>query len=349
MIIRHDKKMSSVRVPSLDIEFILSSLDRESDSLSGKNILVTGATGFIGKWIIETLINIRNIKKIKLEISVLSRNMNYRNYLEHLGINFILGDIVDFSLPKTTFDFIIHGAAPTVLSKGGHDQNNVKRIIINGTQNLLDQISYQDSKANFLFLSSGAVYGKSNLDLPFLESSIDLNKPSFRTLYGDGKLIAENLIQSATESNIISGCSPRLFGFSGPHLSLNEHFAFGNFVFNALRSEPFLVRGNPLTQRSYLHVSELVIWIFKSLLSPTVLPINFGSDEPVSIKDLAQIFSDLTTKKPLIFADNNSILAPSYYYPNTARAKQLYNVRQEITLEQQIIKFYNWARGNVNY
>ena len=330
--------------PINDLDFILDRTGGELRELDDKNILITGATGFIGKWIIESLIRIREFKNINFNISILSRNVSYKNFMDQKGINFILGDIVTFKLPKINYDFVIHGAAPSTILTGGSDQQLVKNIIECGTQNLLDQLSFQNSKPNFLFLSSGAVYGKSNSNEPLLETLDVENRSLIRTPYGDGKLYAEKLIKLATDSNIINGCSPRLFAFSGPYLSLNEHFAFGNFILNAVKNQPFIVKGNPYTQRSYLYISELINWIFKSLISPTTLPLNFGGEVQISIQELAQKISKLTTNAPVVIDEKSAYSPPSFYFPDISNTKKIYKIEQEIFIDQQITKFYKWAK-----
>jgi len=82
-----------------DLEYIFDNTKHLLKEFSGKTIFVTGATGFFGKWLLESFIYANHIKNINIHIIALSRNpnqflLNYPQF-NHPEIQFLKGDILD--------------------------------------------------------------------------------------------------------------------------------------------------------------------------------------------------------------------------------------------------------------
>src|SRR5258708_37074549 len=79
-----------------------------------------------------------------------------------------------------------------------------------------------------------------------------------------------------------------IFALLGPYLSLDIHFAAGNFILDAMQGKPFIVQGNVLPCRSYLYASDLTVWLLNMLVrSAPAKPSNSGSYKSVPTRDLA--------------------------------------------------------------
>jgi nucleoside-diphosphate-sugar epimerase len=94
---------------SADITEVISRLGEDVNALNESTILITGGTGFFGRWLLQILCTLISVKQFKLEIYVVTRNP--KQFLEinseypfNQNINFICGDIANFKLPNIKID-----------------------------------------------------------------------------------------------------------------------------------------------------------------------------------------------------------------------------------------------------
>lgn len=255
------------------------------------NILLTGGTGFFGKNIL------RKIDSSNIKITILSRNPDnfineFPELLEGHKVSFIKGDIRNFILPSCEeYDYVIHCATEASAKLEKENPHEMYSVIVEGTKHLLKQISGR-GVGRLLFVSSGGVYGRQSPDLLNIPESYP---PNPITSYGKGKLVAENL---CLESGIPTSIA-RCFAFVGPYLPLDTHFAIGNFILNGLRNEPIIIKGDGTPYRSYMYANDLVDWLWTILLKGKSGEVyNVGSEEEISIADLAHLISSCFTPSP---------------------------------------------------
>lgn len=260
--------------------------------LKGKNIFLSGGTGFVGKWILASFIYANSSLSLGSKIYVLSRKpkeflKQFPNLVDLNSIEFIEGDIRSFNINKNlSIDYAIHAATDVVAKRSSIDIFN---DCVHGTDNLLKEIQKVNCK-KLLLLSSGAVYGSTpeTLDLISEEYSGSPNTMSEFSAYGEGKRVSELLSCIESESGQLSVTTARCFAFVGPYLPLDKHFAIGNFILSAMKDEKIFIRGDGTPLRSYLYSADLVLWLWELLFkgkNSTVY--NVGGSEPVSIERLA--------------------------------------------------------------
>jgi dTDP-glucose 4,6-dehydratase len=235
---------------------------------------------------IELFLTSRNISKSEEKIKRLSKTK----------INFLEIDyLTDSNLPKIEVSHIVFSSTPSQPSTGGDNGSIVERVSKNSFNSLVEVANNQKFPPIFCNLSSGAVYGKQQLNqgiakeqsLPLDTHASDLND------YGKIKVELELEIEKLTNLGKIRGANPRLFAFAGPGISLEAHFAIGNFMNNALKGEEIFIKGNPNTQRSYLYPTDLIVWLMNLLVNPTINPVHIGSENLVSILALAEKISNI--------------------------------------------------------
>jgi nucleoside-diphosphate-sugar epimerase len=207
-------------------------------------------------------------------------------------------------------------------------------------------IIYQFSK-RFLFVSSGAVYGKQPSEITYLPERyqgapdpMDLN-----SAYGEGKRVGELLCAMAHKKHGLETAIARYFAFVGPHLPLDAHFAIGNFIRDAMKGEPIKVKdGTPY--RFYLYAADLAVWLWTILFrGKACYPYNVGSDQEITISQLAETVS--TTLGGAVASVTSSTLrfntSPSRYVSSVERARGELGLRCQISLEKGIRKTAAWC------
>jgi dTDP-glucose 4,6-dehydratase len=341
------------RIPVEDLEHIYQNTQDIWESFRGKSIFLTGGTGFFGKWLLESFIHINEKLELNATITTLTRNpeaflLEYPFYKEHTNtVHFVKGDILtyDFNLEEN-FQFIIHAATAASESLNKSNPLLMMDTITIGTRRVLDFAITQPIEG-FLFISSGAIYGKQPWNVSHIREEdsfkVDINNPN--TAYAEGKRIAELYCSTYYEKYNLPIKIARCFAFVGPYLPLDTHFAIGNFINNAINNEDIIIKGDGSTIRSYMYASDLVVWLWKILLKGEInQPYNVGSDEGVSIKQLAEKISSISNSKVAVKIVGSPVQKEhiDIYCPSITKA-QIINTFIKVQLSESIektIKFY---------
>jgi dTDP-glucose 4,6-dehydratase len=128
-------------------------------------------------------------------------------------------------------------------------------------------------------------------------------------------------------------------------LPLDQHFAIGNFIGNVLAGDSIEIRGDGTPRRSYLYAAELTQWLWTILFrAPALVAINVGSDQDVSILELAQTVARTLNPQTQIHIARQPPpgAVPSRYVPSVDRARELLGLRQTIALEECIRRTAEW-------
>ena len=281
-------------MPVEDLNFIEQSLRDSSEKLRNKRIFLTGATGFIGKSMLEALLWLNKNKNLNLEIISISRDpviffKKYPHFLRHHEFRLCAGDICDniSGFDLGLLDLTIHAATDVV---GQVNPVALMKACVDGTTNVI-KAAKEKGCQKFLLLSSGAVYGRQPLNIDRLSESyiggVDLT--GSQSAYSLGKQVSEWLTQQFNDEEMEVKVA-RCFAFLGPYLPLDKHFAIGNFIKSALLGRDIDIFGDGTPLRTYLYSSDLCHQLLKILLEADAGSVwNVGGAEPISIKQLAEL------------------------------------------------------------
>ena len=269
-------------------------------------LLLTGGTGFFGRSFLRKHLLCNNLSNVCL--TVISRDpssfvKSYPEFFNLFALRFLQADIQNrFSLPwGDRFTHVFHAATdstvgPSLTPLQRYDQ------IVDGTRNILD-LAVATGARRLLLTSSGAIYGPQPPDLPAISESWYGSPPlaETNTAYGQAKRAAEHLCALYAEQHGLETVVARCFAFVGRDLPLNVHFAIGNFIRDALTADAITVAGDGTPLRTYLDQSDLANWLFTLLeRGRSGEAYNVGSDEVISIADLAYLVRDiLAPNKPV--------------------------------------------------
>ena len=337
-----------------DLEHILEHTRGLWSDVRGKRVFITGGTGFLGRWLLESFAYINRELYLKAGLTVLSRNPDdFIRRAPALGrdpaISFCRGDVRDFTFPEADHHFIIHGAA--AVSAGLNEENPQAMFdtIVRGTARTLE-FAAKTRCEKFLFISSGAVYGKQPADMSHIPETYsggpDTMEPG--SAYGEGKRAAELLC--AIHHRRHPGTEPKIarcFATVGPHMSLDSHLAMGNFIRDAAAGGPIAVNGDGTPLRSYLYAADLAVWLWTILfMARPCRPYNVGSAEPVTILETARAVAGLVTPPPAVkVARPPGGAPPQRYVPDVSRAEQELGLSQKINLNEAITRTMAFTKG----
>lgn len=319
--------------------------------LSNASLFITGGTGFFGRWILESFLYANSTLNLNAKAVVLSRNPDlfakqHPPLGTHPDIEFIKGNIRDFVFPKETFTYVLHAATEASAQLNQNNPLLMFQTIVQGTERTLE-FAKQCRAQKILFFSSGAVYGKQPHNIDSFSEEFPGTHPinHENSAYAMGKSAAEALCQLFIQQYQLDIKIARCFAFVGPYMPLNTHFAIGNFLQDGVNKSPISVKGDGTTQRTYLYTADLMIWMWTILLKGQCgRPYNVGSDEVVSIGNLAKHVSEIFSPKlPITIAkqpQNNG--NPSRYIPNIDRARNELNLTPLISLKEALLKTKQW-------
>lgn len=339
-----------------DLDYILLHTKGLWKELRNKKIFITGGTGFFGCWLLENFIWANDKLNLNASAVVLTRNpeafKKRAPYLyNHKAIKFLKGDIKDFVFPKGSFSYLIHCYGYQQAAEEKVRNVSMVNDMLIGTIRVLDFCVKADVK-KMLLVSTGAVYGNPPSRMKKIpEDFSDSIDPTYgKGTYHHVRRMMEALSAAYAEENQFEAKIARCFSFIGPYLPLTGRFAASDFIHDALRQQTIVVKGDGQTVRSYLYMADLMVWLWTILFrGQSCRPYNVGSERPVKIHKLADIFANQSVPPlPVTIQKKSSHgAAPDYYVPNTARARNELNLRQRIMLSAAIKKTMKWY-GNKN-
>lgn len=319
-------------------------------SLRGARLFLTGGTGFIGCWLLESIRHANEQQDAGIEATVLTRNaaafINKAPHLAtHAAFTFLEGDVASFVTPAQEFTHLIHAATDASADLNENNPRQMFDTVVGGTRRALD-LAVEKGIPRTLFLSSGAVYGQQPWEMTHVSEdwtgSPDCTNA--RNAYAEGKRAAEMLCAIYAKQFGLNIVNARIFALLGPYLSLGIHFAAGNFIRDAMEGKPIIVNGNGLPCRSYLYASDLTIWLWHLLAKGIAgKAYNVGSDESISIRDLAErVATVIGNGEFFVLGAPDTGWNPGRYVPNTSLARTELGLYKTVALEDAIMRTALW-------
>ncbi len=343
-------------LPVEDLKHILTHTLPLWEAARGRHIFISGGTGFFGAWLLESLAYCNCELDLKLCTTILSRDPEaFARRMPHLAgetcIRMLKGDVRDFVFPAGKFDYVIHAAAPTSADAGAKPLELLSTLV-EGTKRVL-AFAREAGVGRFLYVSSGAVYGRQPAQMSHIPEEY-AGGPAWLdpdSVYAEGKRVSEQMCAIHANDSGMACTIARCFAFVGPHLPLDQHFAIGNFIGDALAGRNIAVRGDGTPLRSYLYGADLAIWLWTMLLSETppaerLQVFNVGSSSAISITDLAQVVvEELDSTLKVEIAQQVATGVPALrYVPDVRKAEARLGLREIIGLREAIRRTTAWYR-----
>lgn len=241
-------------------------------------ILVTGASGFVGKAVVKNLRthghNVTAPTREQLDVRVIWTSWD--------GI-----DAFDF-------DAVVHLAAKATVRDSWNDVPNYFATNVGGTANLL--LEFEPKKIRIVFASSSAVYG------PGVTGALHEDLPTRPTNpYAASKIAAEQMLDFQARMGNVGVTTLRLFNVSGALPGITDPDAT-RIINNCLRAAAgkiphVTVNGDGSTQREFTHVAD-VAEAFRLAVESTMIgetrTFNIGTGVGVSMSEVIGVARDVT-------------------------------------------------------
>ena len=263
--------------------------------MSAMRYLITGGAGFIGSHLSEQLLADGHSVVVLDDFST-GRVDNIRHLLDHPErrgrfslIRASVEDAATVNLAASDCDAVFHLAAAVGVQLIADEPVHTIRSIVHGTEVVLEACNRW--RRPVLVTSSSEVYGKGT-KVPFAEDDDIAIGPTVhaRWCYAYAKGIDEFLTLAYGRQFGLEGVVVRLFNTVGPRQVGMYGMVLPRFVDRALAGEPLLVTGDGSQTRCFCHVQDVVRALIALLAEPSAAGrvFNVGSDEEVSIRDLAE-------------------------------------------------------------
>lgn len=299
-----------------DIKQIASNIPYEM--CGGYTFLITGATGFIARYIVDVLMYLNSQDlKIKCRVVALCRNQEkaehiFKQYLNQEGFQLViqgLNEVIDIKGP---IDYIFHAASNAVTSTFTQIPADTLCVNMVGTYNLLELAKEKKSKS-FLFFSSGAVYGDIPKEIQEIREEnvfpIDFSKSE--KCYAVGKAAGEALCKAYWKQYNISAKVVRISHTYGPGIDLGDGRVFSDFVSQICKKKDLVIRGDGNDVRPFCYITDAIVAFFLILFKgENGESYNMANrEETYTIRELAKILiNEAFPERNLLIKQKNCLV-----------------------------------------
>ncbi len=308
-------------------------------------ILITGGAGFVGSHLADKLIGEGHEITVIDDLST-GRYQNVEHLEDRKNFRLIIDTVLNEKLMEELIretDRVFHMASAVGVRLIMEHPVKTIETIFRGTDVVLGFCSRYRKRV--LIPSTSEVYGK-GARVPFREEDDLLtgSTDKHRWAYACAKTLDEFLALAHWKETRLPVVVVRLFNTVGPRQTGQYGMVVPNFVKSAIRNEPLTVHGDGTQSRCFGHVLDIVEGLTKAIETPECFGqvINFGNDEEVSIKGLAEKAIEMTGSKseirfiPYTEAYGEGFEDMQRRVPSLDKAERLVGFKPTRTLEKII-------------
>jgi len=311
------------------------------------NVLVTGGSGFIGRWVVKQLLH-ENNRVLVLDDLSNGRAENLDEFRDNPNLDVTIGDIKDTALLsrlfENNFDICIHLAASIIVQDSIDYPRKTFDNDVVGTFNVLEEA--KKSKTKFVFMSTCMVYDTASTDIGISE----LHPTKAASPYAGAKLAGENMVQSYFHAYGLPTVIVRPFNTYGPYQkSTGEGGVVSIFVQRDISGDVLNIYGDGTQTRDLMYVEDCAEFVVQAAYSDAANGeiLNAGLGEDITINDLAA----------LVCKDVGRIHHVEHIHPHSeipklvcdySKAKRVLGWEPKTSLVEGIDKFRNWMVDTSN-
>ncbi len=336
-----------------DVERALSTALPRLESLAGKHIFLSGATGCLGLWLLEYVKVLNEDHGFSLQVSALQRNEHdLLTRAPHLaqfeGLSLLSGDVRYLDGIPADVTHVIHAAALSDRRLLASRPVEVAEVNALGTHRILQAVRLLEDVHNVVLLSSGLVYGTQPLDCERITEQFTGELPSntVNAVYAESKRFAEAIAVGFASESKIPLSIVRPFAVIGPYQRLDLPWAVTDFIRDSFHGGPIKIMGDGTTVRSIMYAGDFASWVLcacaAKLRGETF---NVGSPEAIDLLTLAEKITSHFSPQPDIQLNAGHLgHHPSRLVPEVSHAQNTLGVGFSLNLDQAITQTLTWNR-----
>jgi dTDP-glucose 4,6-dehydratase len=262
--------------------------------------VVTGGAGFVGSHLCDRLL--AEGWEVVCVDSLLTGNVdNLSSALSNPRFSFVEANVSEGISVDGHIDWVLHLACPA--SPRDYLAYPIETLKVGALGTLQCLELARARGAGFLVTSTSEVYGDPQVH-PQPESYWgNVNPVGPRSVYDEAKRYGEALTMAYHRFHALPVKIVRIFNTYGPRMRMNDGRAVPTFLAQAMSGDPITVDGDGNQTRSLCYVDDLVEGIWRFLATDATGPLNLGSQEEVTVLQLADLVRTLTgSRSEIVFA-----------------------------------------------
>ncbi len=306
-------------------------------------VVITGAAGFIGSHLSETLLN-QGHSVVGID-NLCTGDLANIAHLTGRDFEFIKYDVTNYINVGGHVDLVLHWASPA--SPIDYLELPIPTLKVGalGTHNALGLAKAKHAK--FVIASTSEVYGDP-LEHPQKETYWgNVNPVGPRGVYDEAKRFAEAITMAYHRYHGLDTKIVRIFNTYGPRMRINDGRAVPAFISQALRHEDVTIFGSGAQTRSFCFVTDLVDGILKLAMSKENDPVNIGNPQEMSIEDMAKTIIRMTASRSRIVHRPLPTDDPRVRRPDITRARTLLGWEPKVSLEEGLTSTIEYFRTKI--
>jgi len=316
-----------------------------------KNIFVTGASGFLGSWLIKELLSFG--ARITVIIRDYEAHSNFYQFGFDKKVNIVNGDLINFLLLSRIFneyeiDTCFHLAAQPLVPTANRSPLSTFESNIRGTWNVLEAARKNPLKPKVVIASSDKAYGSSN-NLPYTENQLLKGDYPYDVSKSCTDILAQSYYKTYKLPVTISRCG-NFYGGGDTNWSRIVPGTFKSIIFN----ENPIIRSDGKLIRDYFFVKDVVsayLALGEGMDDESIHgeAFNFGTETPISVIDLVNNMINISGKKnlkPEILGKNHGEILEQYL--SSKKAYRVLGWSPKYSLEHGLIQSFEWYKDFFN-
>ena len=308
-----------------------------------KRVVITGAAGFIGSHLSETLLD-RGFAVIGID-NLLTGDIANIAHLAGRDFQFIKHDVTNYIYIDGPVDYVLHWASPA--SPIDYLELPIPTLKVGalGTHKALGLA--KEKGARFVLASTSEVYGDP-LEHPQKETYWgNVNPIGPRGVYDEAKRFAEAMTVAYHRYHGVDAKIVRIFNTYGPRMRVNDGRAVPAFMSQALRNEDVTIFGDGSQTRSFTYITDLVDGIIRLMQSNVNEPVNIGNPHEMTIKEIAETIIQMTGSSSTLVYRDLPTDDPKQRQPDITRARTLLGWEPKVHLAEGLSHTIDYFRKKV--